>query len=52
MLRIKDKSNDFFYIGQFGLNKPIVDSADLNLQSHAFRYFRDHREEYELVDHY
>ena len=52
MLSIKEKSTWLFDIGQFGTNQTIVDSADVNLKSASFRYFADHRDVWELNDHY
>jgi 6-phosphofructokinase len=37
MLKLKEKS-------QFGINKPIIRSADVSLQSASFRYFVKKRE--------
>jgi hypothetical protein len=39
-------------LGQFGLNKAIVKSADVNIKSSSFRYFAKKRGEWELNDHY
>lgn len=42
----------FKYLGQFGHNKAIVISSDVNLKSASFRYFVQKRGEWELNDHY
>ena len=42
----------FIYVGKYGVNKPIVDSANVDLKSPVFREFVSKREEWELIDHY
>jgi hypothetical protein len=44
LLELKEKSNIFYRnLGQYGVNKPIVKSANVNLKSSSFRYFIENR---------
>lgn len=39
-------------LGKFGVNKPIVKSANVNLKSSSFKYFVENRQKWQLTDHY
>ena len=39
-------------LGKYGINKPIVDSANVELKSRVFREFEVRRGDWELNDHY
>lgn len=45
LLEIKEKS-------KYGVNIPIVKSANVNLKSSSFKYFVENRTKWELTDHY
>ena len=52
LLEIKEKSKNLFNAGQYGINKTIVRSANVDLKSSSFKYFVENREKWELTDHY
>ena len=39
IFELKEKSKDISYSGKYGINKPIVESANVNLKSASFRAF-------------
>jgi hypothetical protein len=46
LLEIKEKSKNLFNPGQYGINKPIVRSANVDLKSSSFKYFVENREKW------
>jgi hypothetical protein len=39
-------------LGKYGINKPIVESNNVDLKSPSFRAFENARDQWELFDHY
>ncbi len=54
LAHLRNQGEEYLFcdLGKYGINKPIVESSNVDLKSPSFRAFEAAREKWELIDHY